>query len=162
MYLMDSNAFIEATRLYYAFDIAPGFWEWLGDSSLSGRVASIQAVKDEITAGSGALADWARARPSSFWLTDTSDVVAAMTQLSAWAIEPARRYRQEAIADFLGSADYTLIAHAMATGATVVTREQPAPDSKKTIKIPDVCNAFRVVWTDPFSLYRTLGMRLVA
>jgi len=23
--------FIEANRLYYAFDIAPGFWTWLGD-----------------------------------------------------------------------------------------------------------------------------------
>ena len=31
MYLLDSNAFIEANRLYYAFDIAPGFWTWLGD-----------------------------------------------------------------------------------------------------------------------------------
>lgn len=50
----------------------------------------------------------------------------------------------------------------MATGATVVTREQPAPESKKKIKIPDVCNAFDVGWTDPFSLYRSLGMRLVA
>ena len=60
------------------------------------------------------------------------------------------------------SADLKLIAHAMASGATVVTREQPAPDSKKKIKIPDACNAFGVNWTDPFSLYRTLGMRLVA
>jgi hypothetical protein len=162
MYLMDSNAFMEANRLYYAFVIAPGFWDLLGDSSLAGRVASIDAVKDEITAGSGDLVERARARPSTFWLTDTGAVVAAMARLSEWATDPARRYRQEAIDEFLDSADYKLIAHAMATGATVVTREQPAPDSKKEIKIPDVCNAFGVVWTDPFSLYRTLGMRLVA
>ena len=87
MYLMDSNAFMEANRLYYAFDIAPGFWDWLGDSSLSGQVASIDAIRDEITAGSGDLVDWARARPSTFWLTETSAVVAAMTQRSAWAID---------------------------------------------------------------------------
>lgn len=62
MYLMDSNTFMEANRLYYAFDIAPGFWDWLGDSSLSGQVASVDAVKDEITAGSGDLVDWARRR----------------------------------------------------------------------------------------------------
>ena len=55
-----------------------------------------------------------------------------------------------------------LIAQAMAIGATVVSREQPAPDSKKKIKIPDACNAFGAAWTDPFSLYRALGMRLVA
>jgi hypothetical protein len=49
----------------------------------------------------------------------------------------------------------------MASGATVVTREQPAPDSKKKIKIPHACNAFGVAWTGPFSTYRALGMRLV-
>jgi hypothetical protein len=162
MYLMDSNAFMEANRLYYAFDIAPGFWDWLGDASLADQVASIDAVKDEITAGSGDLVAWVRARPSTFWLTDTNAVVAAMARLSAWATDPARQYRQEAIDEFLDSADYKLIAHAMAVGATVVTREQPAPDSKKKIKIPDVCKAFGVLWADPFSLYRTLGMRLVA
>jgi len=25
MYLLDANAFMEANRLYYAFDLAPGF-----------------------------------------------------------------------------------------------------------------------------------------
>lgn len=33
MYLLEANAFGEANRLYYAFDIAPGFWNWLVDSS---------------------------------------------------------------------------------------------------------------------------------
>lgn len=28
--------------------------------------------------------------------------------------------------------------------------------------IPDVCSAHGVAWTDPFKLYRALGMRLVA
>lgn len=162
MYLLDANAFMEANRLYYAFDIAPGFWTWLGDSSLAGQVASIEAVKDEITAGTGDLVGWARARPATFWLADTNDVLVAMRELAAWAANPARQYRQEAIDEFLDSADYRLIAHAIATGATVVTREQPAPDAKKKIKIPDVCDAFDVAWTDPFSLYRALGMRLVA
>ncbi|WZH53398.1 MAG: DUF4411 family protein [Nocardioides alkalitolerans] len=162
MYLLDANAFMEASRLYYAFDIAPGFWSWLGDPALAGQVASIEAVKDEITAGTGDLVAWARARPPSFWLTDTADVVSAMAELSAWATDPARQYRQEAKDEFLDSADYKLIAHAMAIGGVVVTRERPAPESKKRIKIPDVCDAFGVDWTDPFSLYRTLGMRLVA
>lgn len=162
MFLLDANAFIEANRLYYAFDIAPGFWTWLGDSSLEGQVASVEAIKDELTAGTGDLVDWARARPGDFWLPDTADVVAAMTQLSTWATDPARDYRQEAVEEFLDSADLKLIAHAMATEATVATREQPAPDAKKKIKIPDACVAFGVGWKDPFTMYRALGMRLVA
>lgn len=39
--------------------------------------------------------------------------------------------------------------------------EANRPGSKKKIKIPDVCDAFNVKWTDPFNLYRALGMRLV-
>lgn len=161
MYLLDANAFMEAYRLYYAFDIAPGFWKWLGDSSLARQVGSIDAVKEEITAGTGDLVTWAASLPPEFWVADTDDVVAAMAELAAWANEPARQYRQEAVDEFMASADLKLIAHAMVSGATVVTREQPAPDSKKKIKIPDACNEFRVSWTDPFGAYRALGLRLI-
>jgi hypothetical protein len=162
MYLLDSNAFIEANRLYYGFDIAPGFWTWLASPALADQVGSIQVVKDEITAGTGDLVAWAQAQPAAFWLIDTADVVAAMTEIAAWVVDPARQYRQEAIDEFLDSADYRLIAHARATGSIVVTRERPAPESKRDVKIPDVCNAFDVAWTDPFTAYRALGMRLVA
>lgn len=64
MYLLDANAFMEANRLYYAFDLAPGFWTWLGDPSIAGQVASIDAIKGEITSGSGELVEWARALPA--------------------------------------------------------------------------------------------------
>ena len=70
--------------------------------------------------------------------------------------------RDATVDEFIDSADLNLIAYAMATEATVVTREQPAPDAKRKIKIPDACIAFGVDWTDPFSTYRALGMRLVA
>lgn len=160
MYLLDANAFMEANRHYYAFDIAPGFWTWLEDPGLAGQVASIQAVRKEITAGSGELVDWAKRLPATFWLPDTADVVGAMTQLSEWANSPDRQYTQAAVTEFMGSADLSLIAHAMASGATVVTREQSAPDAKKIIKIPDACNAFGVTWTDPFATYRSLGLQL--
>jgi hypothetical protein len=162
MHLLDANAFMEASRLNYAFDIAPGFWAWLGDDALAGAVGSIEAIKAEITSGTGDLVTWAGALPARFWLQDSDDVVAAMTALAAWANDPARHYRQQAVDEFMASADLSLIAHAIVSGATVVTRERPAPDSKKKIKIPDVCDAFNVVWTEPFAAYRTLGLRLIA
>lgn len=162
MYLLDANAFMEANRLYYAFDIAPGFWTWLSDPSLASQVASIEAIKDEITAGSGELVEWAHALPSTFWLPDSEDVVTAMTELATWSTDLSRSFRQAAVDEFLASADLKLIAHAMASGATVVTRERSEPDSKRKIKIPDVCIAFGVDWTDPFTAYRSLGLRLVA
>jgi hypothetical protein len=160
-YLLDANAFMEAARLYYAFDIAPGFWSWFAAAATHDDVASVDAVKDEITEGTGHLVTWARALPASFWLTDTDDVVAAMADLATWATtSKVHSYRQEAIDEFLDSADFRLIAQAMATGATVVTRERPAPQSLKKIKIPDVCVGFGVAWADPFTAFRALGLRL--
>ncbi len=162
MFLLDANAFMEASRLYYRFDIAPGFWTWLENPSHSGQVASVQAIKNEITTGAGELVTWANGLPAEFWLQDTDDTVAAMTQLARWAADPARPYNQAAVQQFLGSGDLRLIAQSSVMDATLVTREQPAPESRTNIKIPDVCVAAGVAWTDPFSAYSTLGLRLVA
>lgn len=85
MHLLDANAFMEASRLYYAFDIAPGFWVWLADDDLTGEVGSIDAIKDEITAGTGDLVDWANALPEPFWLKNDEDVLTSMTELASWA-----------------------------------------------------------------------------
>lgn len=161
MFLLDANAFIEANRLYYGFDIAPGFWEWLERPSVAAQVASVPAVKDEITAGTGPLVTWAKGLPPAFWLAETAGTVAAMTHLSGWASDPARPYGSAAVNEFLGSADLRLVAHASVIGATVVTREKPAPESKTSVKIPEACDAAGVLWTDPFAAYRSLGLRLI-
>lgn len=44
MYLVDANVLIEAKNRYYAFDIAPGFWEWLEGAHAAGEVGSIEAT----------------------------------------------------------------------------------------------------------------------
>lgn len=160
MLLLDANALMEASRLYYGFDLAPGFWTWLEDPGLTGQVGSIKAIKDEVTAGTGDLVDWARRLRSDFWVADDADTVAAMRQIAAWASDPSRPYTQSALSAFLAAADLRLIAHGLARGDVIVTREQPAPEAKKVIKIPDVCNALGVAWVDPFTAYRQLGLEL--
>lgn len=85
-----------------------------------------------------------------------------MTRVAEWANDQDSRFQRPAIDEFLDSADLPLIANAMAHDATLVTRERSEPESKKRIKIPDVCLKFRVAWTDPFNAYRALGLRLVA
>lgn len=161
MYLLDANVFIEATRLYYAPDLAPAFWQWLGHGKWQGTVASIAAVKSELTkGGDDGLARWVKQRPASFWVPPTDAVTGTLAQLARWANADDSQYRQEAVDEFLGNADYQLVAHAKAYEATVVTREQPAPEAKKSIKIPDACAAMGVPYVTPFDMYRQLGMRL--
>ncbi|MEY7974611.1 DUF4411 family protein [Saccharomonospora xinjiangensis] len=161
IYLLDANAFMEAARLYYGFDMTPGFWEWLQDPTLSGRVGSVTAVRDEILNGDGELVRWARALPQEFWLADSYESIANMSRLAAWASDSERTYGQAAVSEFMSSADLKLIALAMAKGGVVVTREVPAPRSKKKVKIPDACAAFAVRCVTPFDAYRLLGMKLI-
>lgn len=45
-YLIDSNAFIESKNRYYAFDICPGFWDFMVDDFNAERSLSIRHVYD--------------------------------------------------------------------------------------------------------------------
>lgn len=160
MYLFDANTFMEAARLYYSFDLAPGFWEWLVSDPMRNEISSVEAVKDEISGGHGDLVTWAESVRADFWRPVTQATLEHGTALAEWANDPERDYRQAAVDAFLGKADFWLIAEAMASGATVVTREVPAPESKKNIKIPDACAAFGVAHAQPFPVYARLGLRL--
>jgi hypothetical protein len=160
MYLFDSDTFIGASRLYYSFDLAPGFWEWLGSPEIRQQVAPVDAVRKEVTAGTGPLVDWAKGLPDDFWLSHTDESLSWGSELSSWVMHPDRIYTQAARAEYLDKADFHLVAQAKAAGHTVVTMEKSEPNSKKRVKIPDACLAFGVPCVQPFQVYRTLGMRL--
>lgn len=160
-YLFDSNTFMEAARLYYSFELAPGFWDWVISDPMRRHIASIEAVREEIGKGSGDLADWATGSvPDDFWRPVTQVTLVAAQRLSEWATDPVRGFKQAAVDQFLASCDYWLIAEGMASGLTVVTREVSAPGSRKSIKIPDACKAFGVHCEQPFPVYQSLGLKL--
>lgn len=161
MFLIDSNVLIEAKNFYYAFGVAPGFWQWIEVAHAAGDVASIPAVRDELLEQDDELSDWTRRLPPTFWLEETAETVAALRSLAHWAMNEAPRFTQQARTDFLASADYRLIAEARAGSHTVVTREQPAPMAIKRILIPDACSAHAVQCASPFDVYSALGLTLV-
>jgi uncharacterized protein DUF4411 len=47
----------------------------------------------------------------------------------------------------------------MVHGVAVVTNEQPRPESKSSIQIPDVCTQFNVTYKDTFLMLNELGVR---
>ncbi|WP_419160989.1 DUF4411 family protein [Candidatus Palauibacter sp.] len=49
IYLVDSDVFITAKNVYYAFDLCPGFWQSVLHHHRDGRVFSVDRVR---TAGS--------------------------------------------------------------------------------------------------------------
>ena len=52
-----------------------------------------------------------------------------------------------------------LVAFAAVQNGVVVTNEQPAPESKREIKLPDVCVQFGVTYKDTFQMLRELAVR---
>lgn len=47
-YLLDTNIFIESAYRFYAFDICPGFWDFLEKASDKGYIKSIIKVYEEL------------------------------------------------------------------------------------------------------------------
>jgi len=160
MYLIDANAFIEASRHYYSFNLAPRYWNWLHEQSVAGTIGSIQAVYEEISDGEDELSRWVRENtPGEFWLPEDDDSVAAIGELAAWAVGPTREFTQSAIDEFMASADLRLVAQAKAMNASVITREVASPDSKKRVKLPDAAATIGVSCVQPFQAYERLGLR---
>lgn len=69
------------------------------------------------------------------------------------------RYRDHAGAKFASGADGWLVAYAKVHGGVVITNEQPRPESRAEIKLPDVCTQFNVWYKDTFLLLRELSLQ---
>jgi hypothetical protein len=152
MYLLDANVFIQSNQSHYGIDFVPGFWDWLDDGHEAKLLHSIKPIGTEIAAGSDDLTDWAAERPDLFVDMDAS-CAPSLAALATWATTSGR-FTQTAIAQFLASADYELIAYAHAHKMTVVTMERSEPLRRSRVKIPDACIAHGVPWTTPFQMLR--------
>ncbi len=161
-YLIDSDVLITAKNRYYAFSICPGFWESLLYAHSQGRVHSIDRVRQELLSGrpDDDLVQWvSQSVPDAFFLgSDGADVVAAYTRIILW-VTRHQQYQDEAKARFASGADGWLVAQGITRRRIIVTNEQPRPEARNQIKLPDVCNAFDVRYEDTFSLLHKLGAR---
>ena len=160
-YVVDSDVFITAKNLYYSFDICPGFWKSVVHHHREGRVFSVDRVRSELLAGHRTedLVRWVRDQvPEGFFVpVDIDGVVRVYTDIMTWA-QRHPNYFALAKAKFATGADGWLVAYARVHGATVVTNEQSAPESKREIKLPDVCDQFKVQHENTFAMLRALNV----
>ncbi|MCH9736961.1 MAG: DUF4411 family protein [Actinomycetia bacterium] len=158
MYLVDANILIDAKNRYYAFDIAPGFWDWLVGAHAAGHVCSIDAIRTELVAGSDELAQWANVN-RAFFLPIDEAATAHFAALTSWAT--SQLYTPAALAGFTGgAADFLLVAYARAHDHVVITHEQPNPGRRNRVMIPDACAAMGVTCLGPFEMMRRNGATL--
>ena len=159
-YLLDANVFIEAARRYYAFDLAPRFWESLVNLARQGTIRSIDRVKQELDKGKNHLAQWAN-QPFShaFESTDDADIIRSYQKIMVW-VQSQTQFSPAAKAEFADEADGWLVAYAMTKGFVVVTHELPADDAKRRVPLPNVCQAFDVAFVDTFEMLRAAKVQI--
>jgi len=156
-FLLDANIFIEAKRRYYAFDLCPGFWEALIWQHRENRIKSVDRVKQELEDGGNDLGIWiSTAMPDScFASTDDPKVAAHYGRMVTWVQEQAQ-FSPGARAHFAAAADGWLIAYAKAYDLILVTHETLSPEVRRTVPIPNVCQAFGIEYVDTFQMLREL------
>ncbi len=146
-YILDSDVFIAAKNSYYAFSLCPGFWDSLIHHHEARNVCSIDRVRAELLAGRQTedLFQWVKNNlPAGFFITTVDEgVISAYEEIMLWA-QRNSQYFDQAKAKFATEADGWLVAYAMANRATIVTNEQPRPQSRNRILLPDVCAQFNV------------------
>lgn len=161
-YLVDSDVFITAKNLYYVFDLCPGFWNSLIHHHGERRVYSINRIRSELLAGRKTedLVQWVENDlPPGFFLdTDGEDVTSAYTEVMLW-VQRTPQYFDRAKAKFATEADGWLVAYAMVHDAIVVTNEQPRPESRNRVLLPDVCTQFDVTCKNIFFVLKDLAIR---
>lgn len=158
-YWIDSNVFINAANNHYGMQFCPAFWDWILQAHFNGFLRSVTSVKDEITEADTEVNAWAKTLPFSFFVPDDAMALQAYQEIALWVNN--RDCYQSAKDEFLAKADPRLIAQAKAHGGTVVTHEIPAPEAKRAIKIPDVCDYFQVDWINPFEMLRRESPRFI-
>lgn len=160
-YLLDANVFIDAFHRYYAFDIAPGFWDSLISLAQTRRVLSIDRVLNELLRTKDELCDWVQESfHGAFQSTDRDDVFSCYGQAMQW-VNDQIRYSQESKSRFAEGADGWLVAYARACNCTVVTLESYDHSGGKKVKLPNVCEATGIQYINTFELLQQLGVCLI-
>jgi Domain of unknown function (DUF4411) len=162
-FVLDSNVFITAKNAYYAFEICPGFWKGILRAHSRGQVGSIDHIRIELLRGRKEedLVQWVTKEvPADFFCDSTAgDVTSAYQKIMLW-VQRNPQYFDQAKAQFATEADGWLAAYSMVNGTVVVTDEQPHPESKSHVFLPDVCRQFQVPYKGTFVMLRELSVRL--
>lgn len=167
-FLIDANALMTPYRFYYAFDIAPSFWDKLADAFKRKQILLLDKVKDEVLKGDDDLTKWIKDNEEIIDVCDykTASVISNYQAVLQY-IQTCGLYRESALAAWVPAniADPWLIAAAKANNYTIVTLEAPSgglstKTPNRSAKIPDVARALDVKTISLFEMMRRIGIAL--
>jgi hypothetical protein len=160
-YWLDANIFIEANNTFFNIEIAPSFWAWLETQLKAGVLRSSSLVYGEVLGKDDMLAKWARIRKGdAYWPEPDAEVQAAYRGISDYVDDKYKNSSPAKVGDFLAKADCWIIAHALAKGGTVVTRELKVDKASQTPKVPNVCEKFDVPFIHTLEMLKVLKFKI--
>ena len=159
-YVLDANVLITASQTYYHFDVCPGFWKALITAHESGRVVSIDKVRDEVTPKNDELKEWATVAVPGTFFKKTDDIAVFRTfgDMQTGVLSQPQ-FTPTAKTEFATVADGWVMAYAKANDLIVVTHEEFAADAKKKVPMPNVCVEFGVDYVNTFEMLRDLRVK---
>jgi len=163
-FVLDTSVYIQAARFYYAFDIVPGFWDFLKSLIRKEHICSPTIVLDEIRNGqSDALKTWTDRHAQELFLPQDMDtnIIQAYVQISNYVVANYEDHHAKAFLD-TKAADPWVVATAKAYNLVVVHMEIPKnenrdPNTKKIrgrVKIPNVCDHLGIDWLNTYDFLR--------
>lgn len=159
-YLFDTNIFVESKK-NTPMDVWPSLWTTLANMINSGRIFSIDMVKEEIERGGDELTDWIKDNaPKGFFLSPDSSVISKLNETIKWAETCPIGYTESAKVEYAEVADSSLVATAAARDMVLVTFEKSNPLRRNRVMIPDACNAIGVRSCNLNSAFRELGITI--
>ncbi|MBK8568034.1 MAG: DUF4411 family protein [Saprospiraceae bacterium] len=159
LYLLDTNFFIESYRSGFPMDVVLSFWNKLAALAAEGKVVSLDKVKEEIYRNDDELKAWCEANLPTDFFKDSTSAIAEYASVVTWAnSKKDHPYTQPALDVFMDAeeADAWLVAYAKQQNLPLVTNEISAPESKKSVKIPDACLPIGVRCVRPMDMFREL------
>ncbi|HUO11058.1 MAG TPA: DUF4411 family protein [Phycisphaerae bacterium] len=158
IFVLDANVFIEAAKGYYAFDLAPKFWNGLLANGTAGRICTVDRIAAEVMSPTP-VKDWINTQFMPCVKASTGpDTLIHYAALMRWA--NAEPFTIAAKSEFATVADAWLVAYSRAVGGIVVTHEAFDANCKRRVKIPNACQHLGVQYINTFDMLRTLGMTI--
>ena len=158
-YWVDANVFIWGSREPFSLPGAEIYWNWFERQIKAGKVISHWKAISEVVDGESKkrtehIVQWVKSRRDKLVAPSDSkecqELVGEMCQYCYEKFGPAKT------AEFTRGADLWLIASAFIDSGVVVTQES----KRKPVRIPAVCDKFKVRHIDLFRMNRELKMTL--
>ncbi|MGE0454274.1 MAG: DUF4411 family protein [Vicinamibacteria bacterium] len=151
-YSIDTSGILDGWRRYYPPDVFPDVWTSLDDLIESGDLRATEEVYFELEKRDDEVFAWAKARKARLFVPIDDRIQAEVAAVLARFERLVRQGRS--------GADPFVIGLGMAENCAVVTGERPSGSLEKP-RIPDVCTALDIPYTDLLGLFRQQGWRFV-